>query len=133
MSRFQDNEPKSASKTDRRRFERFATNQPAELVGDHQHVVVELLDISDLGARIEVRQGLMPNIGEKISLQLFDGTDLEGRVVRIDNNTTVGIEFTARHIDAADLTHHDQMGSGLYQAVLKIQNQRQKQSIKMIG
>ncbi len=111
---------------ERRRFSRVETNQSVKLDGEHVNMVVELCNISDIGARIEIHDGLLPSIGTHVTLKLYDDTELEGYVVRVDG-VSIGIEFTARFIGSADLTHHDHLGANYYSAVLRMQKHAEHQ------
>ena len=80
---------------------------------------VEIADVSETGAQLRVRQGLVPSAGQVVSLQFLNGTVVQAHVVW-SHDTTVGLKF-AEAINANDIEHFDELGADFYSAVLRFQ------------
>lgn len=84
---------------------------------------VELLDLSPQGARVRMRQGLVPEKGQRISIRLMNGQSIDC-VVSWVAETDIGLQFNESLADAIDCANFDEMGSDFYKSVLKYQISR---------
>ncbi|WP_414464136.1 PilZ domain-containing protein [Hyphomicrobium sp. DY-1] len=55
-------------------------------------LICDLVDLSESGAKISVGDGIVPNVGDRIALTLFDGTMLDGTVTWL-RDKHLGLEF----------------------------------------
>lgn len=83
--------------------------------------VVEVADISAKGAQIVVRHGLMPAIGQCVSLQFLNGVVVEADVVWA-TGTSAGVIFRELFADIADIIYFDDLGADYFGAVLRFQS-----------
>ena len=81
--------------------------------------VVEIRDISSAGACLHIRQGIVPRVGQDVSLSLMDGRTIDATVSR-STDFEIGVRFR-EPVDISDVAHFDEMGSEFYSAVLKLQ------------
>lgn len=93
-------------------------NVTVELAG--VRYVVEVEDISRIGARILVRKGLMPSVGQCVTLQFMNSVSVEARVIHILGRSA-GLSFLQPFPDDMDPQHFDEMGSDYFRSVLKLQ------------
>lgn len=105
---------------DRRSKSRRATGYNASCVVRTLNYNVEVVDLSQKGARVRVRQGLMPAVGQALSLALMDGKAIEAFVVWSDA-IEIGLQFVEPMSDPSEALHFDELGSDFYRAVLKLQ------------
>jgi hypothetical protein len=82
--------------------------------------IVEVTDICAAGAQICVRHGLMPAVGQLVSLQFMNGIIIESEVVW-ENGTSAGLSFRELFADVADVVHFDDLGADYFGAVLRYQ------------
>jgi hypothetical protein len=82
--------------------------------------IVEVRDVSRTGARIHVRQGLMPLPGRMVSLSFMDGQVVAARVVWTRDGEA-GLELAEPLPDGGDAAHFDELGRDYYRAILRFQ------------
>jgi len=82
--------------------------------------VVEICNVSRYGAQIRVRQGLMPSVGQEVTLQFVNGMSVDGRVVW-EQATLVGLQFSEPLPDEMDAVYFEDLGSEYFRAVLRLQ------------
>jgi hypothetical protein len=85
--------PEDVSTDDDRRADfRYAARQHVALQFRGLRLICDLVDLSEFGAKISVGDGIVPNEHDNITLTLFDGTELEGRVLWL-RDKHIGVEF----------------------------------------
>lgn len=112
--------PSSSPAEDRRSEARGKTDYNASCIMHTVNYNVELLDLSQSGARVRLRQGLMPCVGQKIAIGLMNGRVLDCVVSWVDD-IEAGLQFDSKIPDVVDCAHFDEMGSEFYKSVLKYQ------------
>lgn len=105
---------------DRRSNERQATDYNGSCVVHTVSYNVEVLDLSRIGARVRLRQGLMPAAGQSLSLVLMDGSAIDGFVAWA-GALEIGLQFREPLRDLQECLHFDEMGSDFYRSVLRFQ------------
>ncbi|HVZ04395.1 PilZ domain-containing protein [Hyphomicrobium sp.] len=95
----------------------------------HQHVAVQfrnttricdLVDLSETGAKISILDGAVPNVDEKLSLTLFDGTYIEGYVTWIGEKH-IGIEFRVPLANVDERLDFEDLGSAYFGKAVTLQ------------
>ena len=81
---------------------------------------VELLDLGRLGARIRIRQGLLPACDSKVSLCFMDGKALDAIVIWT-KATDCGLKFSEPVSDFDEQANFDDLGADFFRSVLKFQ------------
>jgi hypothetical protein len=81
---------------------------------------VEVRDVSRTGARIRVRQGLMPAIGQEVTLQLASRPSVAAIVVWT-RGTSAGLRFMVPLGDRLDAVHFEDLGAEYFRAILRLQ------------
>ncbi|MGE0769422.1 MAG: PilZ domain-containing protein [Hyphomicrobiaceae bacterium] len=84
---------------------------------------VEFCNVSRGGAQIRVRQGLIPAVGQSVTLQFVDGTNIDSQVVW-QRDTLLGLHFNEPLSDAMDAVYFEGLGADYFRAVLKLQIMR---------
>ena len=108
---------------DRRKSERQTTWQQVVLRTGLSTTYCELLDVSGKGAKVLVKNGIVPHAGVDTILEFIDGQVIEGRVAWVDAST-LGLTFS-QHLDVtADVLHHDHMGVNYFLSVIRHQKSR---------
>lgn len=77
----------------RRMHERIALFEPVAIRTSYAEMTGRLLNLSNSGAAIDIRNGLLPGLGEEMAVTLRDKKHLWGRACRIDGGV-VGIQFS---------------------------------------
>lgn len=108
---------------ERRLDPRADTDQLIVIKAGDSELVGELLDISASGARLRIRQGLCPAIGQAITMVLIDKTELTGTVAWI-SGTSIGVAFDLKLLQPGDYLHHDHMGFDYYRTIQNLQARR---------
>jgi hypothetical protein len=104
----------------RRTAPRVESHDNGAVVVQNVCYAVEICDVSQNGAQIRMRQGLMPAVGRDVTLRFVDGTCVESRVLW-ERGTLVGLQFQEPLPDALDFVHFDDLGSEYFRAVLRLQ------------
>ncbi len=105
---------------DRRTAERRPAHYNAACVLGRFEYNVELLDLSTTGAKVLIRQGIVPRLNQDVSLRLMDGQIIEGFVTRIERSE-IGLQFCQPVQEIDDALHFDDMGASFYSAILRFQ------------
>ncbi len=93
---------------DRRDDLRHVAHQHVAIRFRNSHLICDLIDLSETGAKISVLDGVVPNVAEPLILTLFDGTAVAGRVAWLEGEH-IGVEFVSpvadvdEHLDFEDL------------------------------
>lgn len=86
----------SQTESNRRRRPRFYVEGQAEVIDGVQHLAGEVLQISELGARISAKEMLRPGKDFRLLLSIFDvSLALKAQVRSMVNNLGMGVEFQA--------------------------------------
>jgi hypothetical protein len=109
--------------SDRRVDVRSDTDQLIVVRSETGDLVAELLDISASGARLRIRDGICPPVGDDIRIILLDKTELTGRIARV-NGTSIGVAFDMKLLQPEDFLHHDHLGFDYYRIIQRLQAQR---------
>lgn len=112
--------PGLAPAGNRRAGSRLETHHNASVKLSNVSYTVGLRDVSRTGARIEIRRGLVPAVGQVVQLQFLNDMTAEATVVWTDG-TLAGLSFVEALPDGFDAVHFDDLGSDYYRAVLKLQ------------
>jgi hypothetical protein len=104
----------------RRASSRVETTHNASVKLSNVSYSVEVCDVSRTGAQICIRQGLMPEVGQVVTLQFMNQVVAEASVIWT-KGSFVGLEFAEMLADSFDVVHFDDLGSDFYRAVLKLQ------------
>jgi hypothetical protein len=81
-----------AEDDDRRNELRHDARQHVAIEFRGMRLICDLEDLSEFGAKLSVGDGIVPNVGEKVILMLFDGTMIDGRVSWL-KDMCLGIEL----------------------------------------
>lgn len=81
---------------------------------------VEIVDLSRYGARIRIRQGLMPMANAAVALCFMDGESSKASVVWT-KGTECGLQFLEPLSDLDGKRHFDEMGADFFHAILNLQ------------
>jgi hypothetical protein len=106
--------------TDRRSSARVDSDFNAACIMQTVSYNVELLDLGRLGARIRIRQGLLPVCDSKVSLCFMDGKALDAIVIWT-KKTDCGLKFNEPMSDFDEQTNFDDLGADFFRSVLKFQ------------
>jgi PilZ domain len=79
---------------------------------------VEIVDLSKEGARIYVRQGLMPPDNATVSLCFMDGAANEATVVWT-SGFECGLKFSEPLTELEEKRHFDEMGADFFHSILR--------------
>lgn len=104
----------------RRARSRVETQHAASVRLGSVSYTVELRDVSRTGARIEIRRGLMPAIGQYVELQFLNDT-VALAIVVWTSETCAGLQFVEELPEGFDAVHFDDLGSEYFRAVLRLQ------------
>ena len=105
---------------DRRTVLRFKTEQISALQLDQRTTFVEVLDLSEGGAKCRITTGLVPSEGSKVCLTLVDGMSKTGIVLWIGQQT-FGVEFDNLLTEPQDRLHFEHLGYKSYSDILRLQ------------
>lgn len=108
---------------ERRIDERAGTDQPILVRSETGDLVAELLDLSASGAKLRIREGMCPPVGEDVKLVLLDKTEFTGAIARIDG-TAIGVAFDVKLLQPEDYLHHDHLGFDYYRIIQRLQSRR---------
>ena len=111
-----------------RSFVRRPANQPAELRWVGSSVVVDVLDISEAGARCRVFDAFPLDRQAQVDLVLLDGSALSS-VVRWKRRDFVALEFRCRLADVSDITNLDHLGFEYFRSIAQLQKKRRQPKV----
>jgi PilZ domain len=81
---------------------------------------VEIVDLSKEGARISIRQGLMPAKNATVSLCFMDGAANEATIVWT-SGIECGLKFSEPLTELEEKQHFDEMGANFFRSILRFQ------------
>lgn len=110
---------------ERRRGERLATSYSGAFQLGAVSYNVEIVDMSESGARVRVRRGIVPRVDQIVSLRFLDGRTAEAVVVR-SHGIEIGVRFKEPIEDWKDVIHFDEMGADFYKCILRFQVARDR-------
>ncbi|MBS0235482.1 MAG: PilZ domain-containing protein [Proteobacteria bacterium] len=84
------------------------------------HLICDLVDLSESGAKISVLDGIVPNVDEGATLTLFDGTMIEGRVSWL-RDRHIGIEFLQPVPDVDERLDFENLGRDYFGKAVTLQ------------
>ena len=105
---------------ERRDRQRFDTSQHVELCVSKLVMAAELVNISDHGAKLRIARGLVPSIGRRVMIRLFDRTVTAGAICWVGRQD-IGVAFFSDPINAEDYLHYDDLGQRYYAMILQQQ------------
>jgi hypothetical protein len=93
--------PETVSDDDERRDDlRHEARQHIAIEFRNHRLICDLIDLSECGAKISVLDGIVPNTGEDVTLTLFDGTAIGGRVSWLrEKHIGVAFEYPIPDVD----------------------------------
>jgi len=107
---------------DRRAHPRRAVGALAALRIRGVQFGVVLRNISNCGAALQLRSGLVPSVHDCVDLSLIDGTDLPAIVVRQSEcECEYGIAFVPANFRADEHLTYEHMGSDYFRSILRMQ------------
>ena len=112
--------PQARSGKDRRAAMRVDTNQSAAFSVSNVRYIVEARDVSETGAQICVRRGVVPSRGQVVSLQFMERPPIGAKVVWA-RDKNVGLKFLHPIADLPDALHFEDLGAEYFRAILRFQ------------
>lgn len=108
---------------DRRSGQRHSSDTDGACIHRTIGYNVQILDLSDTGARISMRRGLMPRVGEMVELRFLNGRIAEAGVVWVDN-VEIGLRFANPIRDVEELLSFEELGAELFARIYRHQSVR---------
>lgn len=105
---------------DRRAATRVDTNQSAAFSVSDVRYVVEACDVSETGAQICVRRGVVPSRGQVVTLQFMERQPIGAKVVWAKDRN-VGLKFLHPISDLPEALHFEDLGAEYFRAILRFQ------------
>jgi len=105
---------------DRRTASRHEARQHVALRFRSSRLICDLTDLSESGAKISVLDGVVPDVDETVSLTLFDGTTIVGRVSWLKDKH-IGVEFVTPVTDVDERLDFENLGRAYYQKAVRLQ------------
>ena len=105
---------------DRRAAERHSARQHVALRFRNSHLICDLTDLSETGAKISVLDGVVPNVDETVMLTLFDGTVITGTVSWL-REKHIGVEFATPVSDVDERLDFENLGRDYFGKAVKLQ------------
>lgn len=84
------------------------------------NMICDVVDLSEMGAKISIHDGAVPNIEERVILTLFDGTTVDGHVSWILDKH-IGVEFRTPVTNVDDRLDFENLGSGFFGKAVRLQ------------
>lgn len=113
--------PEDVSSNDERRGDfRHSARQYVALQFRSMHLICDLVDLSESGAKVSVGDGFVPNAGDNVSLTLFDGTVIDGRVLWL-RDKHIGVEFANPVPDVDERLDFENLGRDYYGKAVTLQ------------
>ena len=97
----------------RRMHERIPLSEPIIIRTSYAEMTGRLLNLSNCGAAIDIRNGLLPGLGEDLAVTLRDNKHLWGRTCRVDGGV-VAIQFSSMDDQFDELCWIEQRGWNVY-------------------
>jgi hypothetical protein len=108
------------SSDERRAGERHSARQHVALRFRNSHLICDLTDLSETGAKISVLDGIVPNVDETVMLTLFDGTVITGTVSWL-REKHIGVEFATPVSDVDERLDFENLGRDYFGKAVKLQ------------
>ncbi|MEQ8824506.1 MAG: PilZ domain-containing protein [Filomicrobium sp.] len=105
--------------TDGREDRRVQTDLPVILNISGVNFQAEFKDLSDSGAAVSVRTGLVPRASQELTLTLVDGSEKPATVVWQDGSH-VGLMFNGSKVDAADVLDPAHLGEDYFKGLIRM-------------
>lgn len=113
--------PESVADDDDRRTDfRHTARQHVGIQFRSLRLICDLVDLSESGAKISVGDGIVPNVGEKVALTLFDGTVLDGEVSWL-RDKHLGVEFQHPVADVDERLDFENLGREFFGKAVSLQ------------
>lgn len=108
------------SSDERRTAERHTARQHVALRFRNSHLICDLTDLSESGAKISVLDGVVPNVDESVLLTLFDGTVIAGKVSWL-REKDIGVEFATPVTNVDERLDFENLGRDYFGKAVKLQ------------
>jgi hypothetical protein len=108
------------SADERRNASRHTARQHIALRFRTLNLICDLTDLSESGAKISVLDGIVPNVDEILSLTLFDGTVVSGKVSWL-REKHIGVEFFAPVTNVDERLDFENLGRDYFHKAVKLQ------------
>lgn len=108
------------SPDERRDARRPIARQHVALRFRNSHLICDLVDLSESGAKISVLDGIVPNVGESVTLTLFDGTTIAGKVSWL-REKHIGVEFSSPVTDVDERLDFENLGRDYFFKAVTLQ------------
>lgn len=105
--------------TDGREDRRLTTDMPVIMKVGGVNFRAEFKDISDSGAALTVRTGLLPRKNQDLTLTLIDGTERTAQVVWQHGNI-VGLYFGGSKFDVYDVVDPAHLGEEYFKGLIRM-------------
>jgi hypothetical protein len=84
------------------------------------NLICDLVDLSETGAKIRVLDGAVPNVDETLTLTLFDGSAIEGRVTWLRDGH-IGVEFLSPIMNIDERLDFEDLGRAYFGKAVTLQ------------
>lgn len=112
--------PQARTGKDRREATRVDTNQNAAFSVSNVRYIVEARDVSETGAQICIRRGVVPTRGQIVTLQFMERHPIGAKVVWT-RDKNVGLKFLQPIAELPDALHFEDLGAEYFRAILRFQ------------
>jgi hypothetical protein len=109
-----------SSDAERRGEVRHSAQQYVALKFRSRRLICDLADLSETGAKVSVGDGIVPNVGDDVSLTMFDGTVIEGRILWL-RDKHMGVEFSNPVPDVGERLDLENLGRDYYGKAVTLQ------------
>jgi PilZ domain len=104
----------------RRDAPRHMARQHVAIRFRNSHLICDLVDLSESGAKISVLDGVVPNVDENVMLTLFDGTRISGKVSWL-RDRHIGVEFSSPVADVDERLDFENLGRDYFFKAVTLQ------------
>ncbi len=108
------------SPDERRDAHRHMARQHVAIRFRNSHLICDLVDLSESGAKISVLDGIVPNVDESVTLTLFDGTIIAGKVSWL-RDRHIGVEFSSPVADVDERLDFENLGRDYFFKAVTLQ------------
>jgi hypothetical protein len=109
-----------SSDDERRDDLRYMARQHVAIQFRSVRLICDLIDLSESGAKICVLDGIVPNVGERATITLFDGTMIDGRVSWL-RDKHIGVEFLQPIPDVDERLDFENLGRDYFGKAVSLQ------------
>ncbi|MET0407030.1 MAG: PilZ domain-containing protein [Hyphomicrobium sp.] len=109
-----------SSDDERRADLRQEARQHVAIEFRNTRLICDLSDLSEFGAKISVLDGMVPNVGDGVTLTLFDGMRIEGRVSWL-REKHIGVEFIYPVTDIDGRLDFENLGRDYFSKAVALQ------------